>query len=84
MTTRKRNIRLVPEVKGCYGPRVWVDISDQTLSSILTVLSVWPGPTSTRHRDLIYEYCWELPFGFTNTDIWQKLISRLNITIEED
>ena len=90
MVIKNRTIQLVPEVKGCYGPRVWIEASDQTLNSILTVLSVWPGPTDTKsdviNGILSYWYCYELPLDFMNKNnyVWSNLISRLNITIKED
>lgn len=83
MVTKKRVIKLTPEVRGCYGPRVWVSASDAELRSILVVLGVWPSFTLTRSTDTDYELCYELPFEFTTTQIWKNLISRMNITIEE-
>lgn len=84
MTTKKRIIRLTPEVKGCYGPRAWVSASDAELRSIFVVLGVWPNFTDTRCTPDDYELCYELPFGFTTTQVWKNLISRMNITVRED
>ena len=84
MMKEKRTIQLVPEIKGCYGPRVWVSASDAELRSILLILSVWPNFTLTRSKDCDYELCYELPFGFTETHIWRNLISRMNIEVKED
>lgn len=86
--TKKRIINLIPEIKGCYGPRVWVDCADTELRSIFTVLSVWGGPTDTRggniNGEYTYQALWEFPFGFLGTDIWRNLIYRLNIAVVED
>lgn len=82
-TRYKRIIKLVPEVPGVYGPRVWVSSTDHDMNVILTVLSVWPGPTNTSGANFDYEHCWELPFGFTETPIWKSLISRMQILIKE-
>lgn len=88
MITQKRVIQLVPEIKGCYGPRVWVEASDQTLNNIFKILSVWPGPTLTKSEVIgstqSYWYCYELSFGFLGTDVWRNLISRMNVIIKED
>lgn len=84
MITKKRIIRLVPEIKGCYGPRVWVPASATELRSIFVVLGVWPNYTDTRNTHDEYEVCYELPFEFTTTRIWKNFISRMNLTVEED
>lgn len=77
-------ITLVPEIKGCYGPRVWVSASNKEACSILSILSVWPSFTDTRAKDNDYERCYELPFGFTETYIWYNLISKLNLIVNKE
>lgn len=80
-------IKLTPEVRGCYGPRVWVLASNQELNSIFKVLSVFGTPTDQQVRacggNPSYEKCYELPFGFTSTDIWKNIVSRLNLIVKE-
>lgn len=77
-------IKLVPEIKGCYGPRVWVSAADEDACNVLRVLSVWPNYTDTRSRDNNSERCYELPFGFIHTGLWHAFITRMDILVRLD
>ncbi len=77
----KRTIRFIPEVKGCYGPRFWVDRNDRELNEFFKLVCLWGGPVSAYTTCDKYELCYELPFGILENSLWQIAASRLDLCL---
>ena len=78
-----RHVRYVPEVKGCYGPRLWVDRNDRELVEFLKLICIWGGPVNTRVMGEKYELCYELPLGTFKNDLWHMASLKLGLILEQ-
>lgn len=76
------SIKMIGEIKGCYGPRICVSVdTSKSLHEVLGVLSVWGGSTGTLTIDgieyRVYEF---LPEDFNNP-LFKKLCKYYGIDI---
>ena len=77
----KRLINYIPEIKGCYGPRLWIDLSDTELVNFIKLICLWNGPIDysviiDRQLGL-----YELPLGTFENTMWQTAMSRLDLCL---
>ena len=78
----KRTARYIPEIRGCYGPRLWVDQADRELVEFLTLISLWGGPVNYENlEDGKRNILFELPFGTFENTLWQMAVSRLDLCL---
>lgn len=78
---KHRIAQYVPQVRGCYGPRLWVQIDDYDLKRFCELLSVWTGPVDQKSENEHYWYCYEFPFDTMESDWMQRALARLNVRI---
>lgn len=76
----KRRIKVIPEIEGCYGMRVWVPASDKDLIAFIRPICVWGSATDMRFALDKTEYCYELPFGISDNTLWQQASKYFQIT----
>jgi hypothetical protein len=75
----KRLVHYIPEIKGCYGPRLWIDQADVELINFVKLICLWGGPIEnsvTLNQQL---GLYELPLGTFENTLWQLAVSRLEI-----
>ena len=75
----KRVIQYIPEIKGCYGIRLWVPTNDTALSAFVKLICLWGGPTDFRDTDRGHEELYELPLHTEECRLWKLACERLNI-----
>lgn len=80
----KKIIHYIPEIKGCYGPRLWINQEDTELASFIKLICLWGGPTdySANHNQRFGLY--ELPLGTFENPLWQIAVSRLGVSLTQD
>lgn len=81
--SKRRVITLEPEVTGEHGPKVWVSATDANMELVLKVLSIQGKAINTRAEQYDYQRCFELPFGFTETQIWANMIDRMKVLVKD-
>lgn len=80
----KRIVHYIPEIKGCYGPRLWINTADTELVGFIKLLSVWGGPTDISANPNQCFALYELPIGTFENPLWQTAISRLEAHLTPD
>lgn len=75
----KRIITYIPEIKGCYGLRIWVPVEDKELVAFIKPICLWGGPTDRRKASDSYEVLYELPCDIENNFLWKLACERLSI-----
>lgn len=71
----------VPELKGIYGPRLWVRADSSKLKEFCELTNVWTGPVQKKVENDWHWFCYEFPFGAWERDWLQVALSRLNVQI---
>lgn len=77
-------VRYIPEIKGCYGPRLWVDKTDKELCEFLKLICLWGSPVAIQGTGDKYECCYELPIGTFDNSLWRTAMHRLELRLVED
>lgn len=80
--SKRRIIILEPEIAGEHGPKIWVSATDADMQLVLKVLSIQGKAINTRAEHYDYQRCFELPFGFTETQIWANMIDRMKVLVK--
>ena len=76
----ERAIQYIPEIKGCYGMRVWIPANDRELLTFIKAICLWGSHTDYRKTPEGYEVLYELPTGITDNFLWRLACERFNIT----
>jgi hypothetical protein len=75
----KRTISYIPEIKGCYGLRVWVPTADKELTDFIKLICLWGGPVDHRDTARGDEALYELPMRTEENKLWKLACNRLDI-----
>ena len=76
-----RKVEFIPEVKGCYGPRLWIPEDCEDLRNFVKLICLWGGPVNTRVMGDYRCSCYELPLGTTDCLTFKLALERLNIEL---
>jgi hypothetical protein len=76
----ERVIQYIPEIKGCYGMRVWIPANDRELLTFIKAICLWGSHTDYRKTPEGYEVLYELPADITDNFLWRLACERFNIT----
>ena len=80
----KKLIHYIPEIRGCYGPRLWIDQTDSELVSFIKLICLWGGPTDYSVNQNQRFGLYELPIGTFESLLWQIATSRLEVCLTQD
>lgn len=76
----ERVIQYIPEIKGCYGMRVWIPANDKELLTFIKTICLWGDYTDCRKTQEGYEVLYELPTDIKDNFLWRLACGRFNIT----